>query len=98
MALSDIFRSLRRKSDAPEELMAGDKLVMGAIGIGHILEISNGYVIVLINPENYRNTAIYVPTLDKIGEALAANKVKNKFLHEPEKAYTLSTTPRAHNV
>lgn len=86
MALSDVFRNLRiRKEgdDIPEALMAGDKLVMGAVSVGHILEISNGYVIVLINPENYRNTAIYVPTLDKIGEALAANKAKNKFLHDP---------------
>jgi hypothetical protein len=86
MALSDIFRSVRmrkERDDIPEALMAGDKLVMGAVSVGHILEISNGYVIVLISPENFRNTAIYVPTLDKIGEALAANRTRNKFLNDP---------------
>jgi hypothetical protein len=90
------------KLDAVERNYRGrmykDMLVQGAITIGNILEISNGYIILITSHDGSVTTAIYAPSLDKIGEVLAAHKTKHKFLHEPEKAYTLSNTTRTHNV
>jgi hypothetical protein len=85
MSIADFFRGKRRQEDMHDAVI-NDRLVVGSTTVGHILEISNGYVVVFINGDGYRNVAMYVPTLEKIGEVLAAHKTKQKFLHEPEKA------------
>ena len=102
MALSDIFRKgslsenvlgkireevQRTGEDNNAMAMALDS----AKSVGHIAEIENGYLITLRGgPErDWRAMTIYVPTLEKIGEALAAHKTKQKFLHEPEVTYTV---------
>ena len=85
MSIADYFRGVRTKTE--EESTPLDKLVRGARTVGHIIEISNGYIVVLSSTDVHESIAIYVPTLEKIGEALAAHKTKQKFLNEPEKIY-----------
>lgn len=89
MALTDIFRpgALRKKT---EDHITSERVLAGALTVGHIIEIQNGYLLTISGGQehNYRAITLYVPTLEKIGEALAAHKTKQKFLHEPETVYT----------
>ena len=88
MALSDIFRpgALRRKT---EDHITSERVLAGALTVGHIIEIQNGYLLVISGgmDHEYKTITLYVPTLEKVGEALAAHRTKQKFLHEPETVY-----------
>ena len=87
-------RTVLKKERVVEEeyrrKMHRDMLVQGAITVGNILEISNGYIIILHSSDGTQQVSLYAPNLEKIGEVLAAHKTKNKFLHEPE-AFTTNT-------
>ena len=97
--LREYLARQEKERDSRNATLAGDRVMAGAVTVGHIIEISNGYIIVIVDKEGYHGIAIHVPTLDKIGEALAAHKAKQKFLNEPEKMYTLkSNQTRQSNV
>lgn len=91
MGLTNLFKSKALSMNKPEQTsaaLANDRIISGATTIGYIIEISNGYIITIARNEGDRYVSMYVPSLDKIGEALAAHKTKQKFLYEPETAYT----------
>lgn len=85
------IKDLQDRVDRVDGMMRKDSdpisdIASSAKSIGHIIEIENGYLVIVRGApaQNWNPITLYVASLDKLGEVLTAHKVKEKLLNQPQ--------------